>query len=99
MLIRLLKLLSDTRGLASTPEVAHSLGLSEKLARETIDRAVALGYLALLQPDCRKAPCYICRERNSCLLQNSLKVWSITDEGERLLAERPSLETPAALER
>ena len=96
MLLRLLRLISDAKGIASTWEMARSLDVSDGLLRQMLDQAVQLGYLALLQPDCSRAPCHICRERGSCLLGGSARLWSLTDKGKRLLAERFALETPEA---
>lgn len=94
MLLRLLRLLSDAKGIATTREMARSLDVSEGLLRQMIDQAVVLGYLAPLQPDCGKAPCHICGERAACLMGGSARLWSVTDRGRRLLAERSGIETP-----
>jgi len=96
MLLRLLRLLSDARGIATTREVARSLDVSEGSLRGMIDQAVVLGYLAPLQPDCSRVPCHICRERAACLMGGSARVWSVTDKGRRLLTERSALETSQA---
>ena len=95
MLLRLLRLISDAKGVATTREMALKLGVTEGLMKQMIDQAVAMGYLAPLRPDCSEAPCHACQERCSCLLVGSARLWSLTDKGERLLANKPAIR-PAA---
>lgn len=94
MLLRLLWLISGAQGIATIREMAQGLDVSDGLLRQMIDQAVQLGYLAPLQPDCSRAPCHICRQRAACLMGGSARLWSVTDRGRRLLAERSALETP-----
>lgn len=90
MLLGLLRLLSNSSGIASLPEIARKLGMSEGLLARILDDSVRLGYLSLARDDCGTPTCPACATRGSCLAGTAPRLWFLTEKGRRLLESHPA---------
>lgn len=88
MLLKLLALMARSQGIATTRAMARELGVGEGLLERMLEDALRLGYLDLLPQGCQSVACERCSLRAACTSEGATRLWSLTDRGRRLLAER-----------
>lgn len=85
MLLRLLSLISTSKQLSTTAEMARHLGVGEGLLEKMLEDATRMGYLSALESDCMNARCSTCHSKATCQSGSTRRVWSLTEKGKRLV--------------
>lgn len=85
MLRELLKLIALGRAI-SIKDLAHNLGLEEKMVRTMVEELEKMGYLYSRPLEC-PAQCEGCPLKAACKVVGIEKIWFLTEKGQKAVEE------------